>query len=247
MVLYFLPIGKLFKDKGRWYKNIVLLVASLVFYGWGEPYFIFIMLASIALNWLIGLGLGKYDSTAIRRLLLAATLVLNLGLLFVFKYLGFVSGIFGDSTVNIALPLGISFYTFQILSYTLDVFFNKNKVQKNILLLGLYISMFPQLVAGPIVRYDDVSKELLDRQETSADITEGVTRFVYGMGKKVIIANFLAIITDNIFPAAGTLSVATAWLGIISYTLQIYFDFSGYSDMAIGMGRIFGFHFPENF
>lgn len=246
LIFYFNPFTKKCKDKGRKFKNIVLLIASLVFYAWGEPKFIFILMASIILNWLIGLGLGKYEKVALRRWLLAVALVLNIGLLFVFKYLGFTAGIFG-ATINIALPLGISFYTFQILSYVLDVYFNKDKVQKNILLLGLYISMFPQLVAGPIVRYEEVSKELVDREETSADITYGVTRFVYGLGKKVILSNFLAIIADYAFLSPGAISVLTAWLGTICYTLQIYFDFSGYSDMAIGLGRIFGFRFPENF
>ncbi|MBR3361479.1 MAG: MBOAT family O-acyltransferase [Lachnospiraceae bacterium] len=246
LLFYFNPFTKKCRDGGRTFKNIVLLVASLVFYGWGEPRFVFIMMISIVLNYLIGLGLGKYEQKAVRHWLLAALLLLNLGLLFVFKYLGFVSGIFGG-TIRIALPLGISFYTFQILSYGLDVYFNKDKVQKNILLLGVYISMFPQLVAGPIVRYADVSEELLNRKETSADITYGVRRFVYGLGKKVLLANFLAIIADYAFLSPGTNSVATSWLGTICYTLQIYFDFSGYSDMAIGLGRIFGFHFPENF
>ncbi|MCQ2513361.1 MAG: MBOAT family protein, partial [Lachnospiraceae bacterium] len=233
-------------DGGRKYKNMVLLVASLVFYAWGEPKFVFILMASIVLNWLIGLGLGTYERLSIRRLLFAAALVLDIGLLFVFKYLGFASRILGG-TISIALPLGISFYTFQILSYVLDVYSAPDRVQKNLLLLGLYISMFPQLVAGPIVRYEDVANQLLDRQETSTDITYGITRFVYGLGKKVILSNYLAIIADYAFLSPGADSVLTAWLGTICYTLQIYFDFSGYSDMAIGLGRIFGFHFPENF
>lgn len=246
LLFYFLPFVKRCSDGGRKYKNIVLLIASLVFYAWGEPRFVFIMMASIVLNWLIGLGLGKHDKISIRRWLLAAGLVLDIGLLFVFKYLGFVAGIFGGK-INIVLPLGISFYTFQILSYVLDVYFNKKKVQKDLILLGVYISMFPQLVAGPIVRYSDVSEELLNRTESSADITYGIRRFVYGLGKKVLLSNFLAIIVDYAFFSPGSDSVATAWLGTICYTLQIYFDFSGYSDMAIGLGRIFGFHFPENF
>ena len=246
LILYFLPVGKKQTDARRVYRNLVLLVASLVFYAWGEPHFVFILMASIVLNWLIGLGLGKTEVLLKRRLLLAAALLLDLGILFVFKYLGFVSGWFGQ-TVSIALPLGISFYTFQILSYVLDVYYNSKKVQKNLAWLGLYISMFPQLVAGPIVRYSDVSAELFDRTTTSKDITEGVRRFVYGLGKKVLLSNFLAIIVDYAYLGAGSLSVASAWLGTICYTMQIYFDFSGYSDMAIGMGRIFGFHFPENF
>ncbi len=246
LLFYFNPFTKKWKDGGRKFKNIVLLIASLVFYAWGEPNFVFIMMVSIVLNWLMGLGLGKYDKVSIRRLIMAAGLVLNIGLLFVFKYLGFAAGIFGGK-INIVLPLGISFYTFQILSYVIDVYFNKKKVQKNLLLLGVYISMFPQLVAGPIVRYAEVSEELLNRVETSEDITYGVRRFVYGLGKKVLLSNFLAIIADYAFLSPGSNSVATSWLGIVCYTLQIYFDFSGYSDMAIGLGRIFGFHFPENF
>lgn len=246
LIFYFFPLAKKGKKGGRTYKNIVLLAASLIFYAWGEPRFVFILVISIVLNWLIGLGLGKAEGVLQRRLLLAAALVLDLGLLFVFKYLGFVSDMFGER-ILIALPLGISFYTFQILSYILDVYYNSRKVQKNLARLGLYISMFPQLVAGPIVRYSDVAAELDDRQETAEDVTEGVRRFVYGLGKKVLLSNFLAIIVDYAYLGSGSLSVATAWLGTICYTMQIYFDFSGYSDMAIGMGRIFGFHFPENF
>ncbi len=246
LIFYFNPFTKKAKDKGRTFRNIVLLVASLVFYAWGEPRFIFVLIASVIINWLIGIGLSRYEKTGIRRLLLSAALLCDLGVLFVFKYLGFAAGMFSVK-IDIALPLGISFYTFQILSYILDVYFNKDRVQKNPAWLGLYISMFPQLVAGPIVRYGDISKELTDRQETFADVAEGVRRFVYGLGKKVLIANFLAIIVDYAYLGAGSLSVMTAWLGTVCYTLQIYFDFSGYSDMAIGLGRMFGFHFPENF
>ena len=180
----------------------------------------------------------------------------DVSLIFIFKYLSFVLENIGHFTKNtslgieITLPIGISFFTFQIMSYVFDVYYGKAKVQKNVLSVALYISLFPQLIAGPIVRYETVADELNNRIENSRDFTDGMIRFVFGLGKKVLIANYVALIADNVFNMNmndGKLAVTTAWLGVISYALQIYFDFSGYSDMAIGLGKMFGFHFDENF
>ena len=174
-------------------------------------------------------------------------------MLFVFKYLTFCSQQIGlllhmdMSGVDIALPIGISFFTFQLLSYLFDIYYGKAQPQNNVLNTGLYIALFPQLIAGPIVRYDLIEKQIMERRESLEDVAEGMLRFIYGLGKKVLIADYMAQVADNIFDAGVPMSVGTAWLGAVAYTLQIYFDFSGYSDMAIGLGRIFGFRFPENF
>lgn len=232
-------------------KNIVLCLTSLLFYSWGEPVYLFLMLASILINYTAGLGIERFPAK--KKLILVADLVINLGTLAYCKYTDFfidnVNQLAGTALphAGIALPLGISFYTFQILSYVIDVYRGETQAQKNIILLTTYISLFPQLVAGPIVRYDTVENELHCRKTTAADFGDGLSRFLYGLGKKVIIANQMAKAADAIFEAAGTASAPVLWLGVIFYTLQIYYDFSGYSDMAIGMGRIFGFHFLENF
>ena len=174
-------------------------------------------------------------------------------IIFIFKYLTFTVRNINELTgacisiPEIALPIGISFFTFQAISYVVDVYRDKGVAQKNILYVGLYISFFPQLIAGPIVRYETVANEIMNRKETAGDFTAGVTGFIFGLGKKVLLANYVGLIADNILAFSGSLSVASAWLGIIAYALQIYFDFSGYSDMAIGLGRMFGFHFLENF
>ena len=245
LLLYFNPFFK-----SRQYRNMVLLLTSLLFYAWGEPVFVFVMLLSIAINWLLAIRIDKVDGNKKKKIVTAAVF-LNLGLLFVFKYLSFVlkniGFLFGnDVVVNITLPIGISFFTFQILSYVLDVYYGNAKVQKNVLDVALYISMFPQLIAGPIVRYSVVAEEIHARSENAENFINGFGRFVYGLAKKVLLANYLAIMVDNIFLLEEK-SIATAWLGIIAYALQIYFDFSGYSDMAIGLGLVFGFHFNENF
>lgn len=246
LILYFNPICR-----SRQYRNLVLLLTSLLFYAWGEPTFVFVMMISIFVNWLIAIWIDRAEKNKKKKIVTMAV-VLNLSLLFVFKYLAFVLkniGFllnFGDSSVNIALPIGISFFTFQILSYVLDVYYGNANVQKNVLDVALYISMFPQLIAGPIVRYSVVAEEIHTRKECAENFTNGFIRFVYGLAKKVLIANYLAIMVDNIFLLEEK-SVATAWLGILSYALQIYFDFCGYSDMAIGLGLVFGFHFNENF
>lgn len=246
-ILYYIPFLK-----NRTYRNVLLLLASLFFYAWGEPLFVCLMLFSILINWLIVL---KMDHSEKKKRWLTAAVIWNLALMFVFKYLGFVVAnlelVLHKQLwdVSISLPLGISFFTFQILSYVFDVYYGKTGVQKRLYKFALYVTMFPQLVAGPIVRYEQIAQEIDCRKETLEDFSLGMTRFVYGLGKKVIFSNYMGTIADNLFYLSkeSSLSVAAAWIGAIAYTLQIYFDFSGYSDMAIGLGRMFGFHFLENF
>lgn len=240
--------------KSRLLQNIFLFSASLAFYAWGEPKFVFVMLLSILANWFFGLMVHRFKSKkAAVRLILTLATGFNLGILFIFKYLMFslesINSLFGAQlTVPvIALPIGISFFTFQAFSYVLDVNRGVGEVQKNPLYVGLYISFFPQLIAGPIVRYATIAKEIKYRKETLDDFTSGVTRFITGFLKKVLLANTMAIVADHAFDSKGGLSVAFAWLGVFAYAFQIYFDFSGYSDMAIGLGKMFGFHFLENF
>lgn len=241
-------------------KNIWLLLASLMFYAWGEPVYVCLMVAVVAADYLLGLLIDRVaaDKTVARRCLLVVTIVANLGVLGWFKYANFivnevarVSGGNADGWKDVVLPIGISFFTFQAMSYVFDVYKGEVKAEKNPVYVGLYVSFFPQLIAGPIVRYQTVAKQMRERKESLELFSEGVVRFLKGLIKKVIIANNMAIVAD----AAWELligdrleaSVAMAWLGAISYTLQIFFDFSGYSDMAIGLGRMFGFKFLENF
>lgn len=226
-------------------KNVVLLIASLFFYAWGEPRNVLLMLLSIAVNYVCGLLLGRFDSDEKKRkVVLWASVVFNLGLLFFFKYFNFVTG---GIFPAIKLPIGISFFTFQIMSYTIDVYRRSVEPQKNLVKLALYISLFPQLIAGPIVRYIDVEKQLTYRECTAEKTARGMIRFSMGLAKKVIISNTVAAICDGIFGSTNTVPAFTAWVGVICYALQIYFDFSGYSDMAIGMGHMLGFDFLENF
>lgn len=226
-------------------KNVVLLIASLFFYAWGEPKNVLLMLLSIAVNYVCGLLLGRFDSDEKKRkVVLWASVVFNLGLLFFFKYFSFVTG---GRFPEIALPIGISFFTFQIMSYTIDVYRRSVEPQKNLVKLALYISLFPQLIAGPIVRYIDVEKQLTYRECTAEKTARGMIRFSMGLAKKVIVSNTVAAICDGIFGSTNTVPAFTAWVGVICYALQIYFDFSGYSDMAIGMGHMLGFDFLENF
>ena len=237
-------------------RNLWLLIVSLVFYSWGEPVYILLMLFSILLNFFSGILIDRIspDGAAKRKALLIAAVAINVGLLFVFKYADFTIGtynlLFGKHVhlLKIALPIGISFYTFQAMSYIIDVYRGKVKGNKNIINFAAYITMFPQLIAGPIVRYQTVESELRSRKCTLEDFYQGIIRFTIGLGKKVLIANNIAVIFDEI---AGTspekLSASMAWLAVLAFSLQIYFDFSGYSDMAIGMGRMLGFHFLENF
>lgn len=247
VALYYNPFVK-----NRGYRNILLLLASIFFYAWGEPVFVALMLFSILFNWGIGLIM---DKSSRKKTWLSLAVAWNLFIMFVFKYLVFVLSNVDLmlhtrwADISIALPLGISFFTFQILSYMFDLYYEKTKVQKSLYKFALYVTMFPQLVAGPIVRYEQIADEIEHRTESAEDFCLGMTRFVYGLGKKILLSNYMGTIADNMFYLSrnGALSVAAAWTGAIAYTLQIYFDFSGYSDMAIGLGRMFGFHFLENF
>ena len=237
----------------RRFRNGVLLAASLVFYAWGEPKFVWFMLLSIAQGYGFGLLAERWKNDPKRKNLpLAASLCISLGLLGWCKYAGFFAQNLRQLTgwdipvIRVALPIGISFYTFQIISYVVDVWRGTVPAQKNLIDLAAYIAMFPQLIAGPIVRYADVREQLHTRRTTGQDLAAGLSRFVAGLSKKVLLANTLyALVTQ--FKAAGQRTVLFCWLYALAYVLHLYFDFSGYSDMAIGLGRIFGFHFPENF
>lgn len=235
-------------------KNLFLLIVSLIFYAWGEPKYVFLMIFSILVNYVFGLLMDKHRENKKRlKLLLAISVIIDLGLLSVFKYTDFIitniNSVFGAGfdLLNIALPIGISFYTFQAMSYTIDVYRDDVRVQRNLIGFGMYITMFPQLIAGPIVRYSDVQDQLAVRNVTTADFSEGIMRFVVGLGKKVLLANQMGAVWTQIYALGGDISALMAWTGAAAYTFQIYFDFSGYSDMAIGLGRMFGFKFPENF
>ena len=249
LVIYYLPLRKC-----RQGQNVFLLLASLFFYAWGEPWFVLVMMGSIVANYGFGLWVAhnkRRGKTC--RVPIFLTLVANLGILFVFKYLMFTLSILnglGASFVIpvIELPIGISFFTFQALSYVLDVHRDRGQVQRSPLKVGLYISFFPQLIAGPIVKYETVADQIDNRQENWADFSSGCARFVVGLGKKVLLSNQLALIADRAYGMAGDeLTMSFAWLGAVAYILQLYNDFSGYSDMAIGLGKMFGFHFLENF
>lgn len=237
------------------FKNIFLLIVSLFFYAWGEPKFVFIMIFSIFMNYLFGLLVARKTEKIYQRTILFLMVLFNFSLFFVFKYLNFtienINFVFGGvlPQTNIALPIGISFFTFQAMSYVFDVYRGKGRLQKNPLNVALYVTLFPQLIAGPIVRYETVAAEIENRTITLNDFYEGVKRFIIGLSKKAILSNSFVIIADKTFTTAdfSELSVLMAWIGAIAYTLQIYFDFSGYSDMAIGLGLMFGFHFNENF
>lgn len=235
-------------------KNLFLLIVSLIFYAWGEPKYVFLMIFSILVNYVFGLLMDKHRENKKRlKLLLVISVIIDLGLLSVFKYTDFIitniNSVFGAGfdLLNIALPIGISFYTFQAMSYTIDVYRDDVRVQRNLIDFGMYITMFPQLIAGPIVRYSDVQDQLAERSVTTANFSEGIMRFVVGLGKKVLLANQMGAVWTQIYALGGDISALMAWTGAAAYTFQIYFDFSGYSDMAIGLGRMFGFKFPENF
>jgi alginate O-acetyltransferase complex protein AlgI len=256
-LFFFLPlviIGyHLLRESFRIY---FLMLASLFFYAWGGPKYILVILLSIAVNYLFGilLHLCAEKRAYIRKTLLFLALACNLGILFYYKYLNFaidnVNRLFGTGFVerNIILPIGISFFTFQGMSYIIDLYRQKIKVQKNPALVAFYIAFFPQLIAGPIIRYADIEGQLYKRAESAEKFVSGVKRFIIGLAKKVLIANSLGYTADLIFsiPAAEN-TAATAWVGVICYFFQIFFDFSGYSDMAIGLGKMFGFDFRENF
>lgn len=241
LILYFLAPNKL--------KNAVLLLCSLVFYAWGEPKYVVLMLVSILLYYSLGLGIG---CTRFRRTFLTLSIIAGIGMLAVFKYADFFIGSVNELTgaslplLKLALPIGISFYTFQCMSYTIDVYRGHTEPQKNLIDFGTFVALFPQLIAGPIVRYVDVAKELRQRKNHWGNMVEGLPRFLVGLGKKVLLANQFGLLTE-LFRDASQPSVLFYWMYAVAFTLHIYFDFSGYSDMAIGLGRVFGFHFPENF
>ena len=250
---YFLPavLGCYFLAPWKW-KNAVLLLSSLFFYGWGEPKLLWLMVVTIGLFYGCGLAIEKMQSISGKKLWLTVSIVVSIGLLGIFKYADFFIGSFNSLTglglplLKLALPVGISFYTFQSLSYTIDVYRGKVPAQKNLLNFGAYVALFPQLIAGPIVRYADVARELENREHSWEKITYGLRRFLVGLAKKVILADNFALLV-SIFRESTEQSVLFYWMYAIAFTLNIYFDFSGYSDMAIGLGRIFGFHFIENF
>ena len=233
-------------------KNAVLLFFSLVFYGWGEPKLLFLMLFTIALFYLCGLAIGRAREQRWKKVWLWVSVVVSLGLLGIFKYADFFIGSINAVTglslplLKLALPVGISFYTFQCLSYTIDVYRGNAQVQKDPVAFGAYVTLFPQLIAGPIVRYVDVARELEHRTHSWENISLGLRRFLVGLGKKVILADNFALLI-KLFRESSEPSVLFYWMYAVAFLLNIYFDFSGYSDMAIGLGRLFGFHFLENF
>jgi len=235
-------------------KNIVLVVFSLIFYAWGEPVYVLLLVASAVLNYAMGLALGKQTESRSRKGLLTVAVAVNLASLAVFKYAGLLVGSFVQLTglaipvPQISLPIGISFFTFQAMSYVIDVYRNEVKVQRSYLKFLMYISMFPQLIAGPIVRYSDIEAQMEARSTSSEDLFYGLLRFATGLGKKILIADHAFGVCSQLLDGAlGNTTVVGVWLGVIMFTFQIYFDFSGYSDMAIGLGRIFGFKYNENF
>ena len=242
IIIYFITPKK--------YKNIILLIASLLFYLYGEPKYVFLMIAEIIIAYIGAILIDKYKNQS--KNILITTLFIHVFLLIIFKYTDFIIQTINDISnaniklLNIALPIGISFYTFQIISYVIDVYNGKVKVQKNLINLATYVSLFPQLVAGPIVRYQTVEKELDDRVHSFNNFAYGIRRFSIGLAKKVLIANALGELCNKAF-ALNETTIIFYWIFGISYMLQLYFDFSAYSDMAIGLGRIFGFNFPENF
>ena len=244
LIVYFLA-------PGAW-KNAVLLVFSLIFYAWGEPRYVLLMAAAIAAFYFCGLAIGSGKSRRVKKAWLVVSVLLGLTALGIFKYADFFIGSFNAAfgldvpLLRLALPIGISFYTFQCISYTVDVYRGDALPQKNPITFGAYVCLFPQLIAGPIVRYTDVARDLEHREHHWEDFALGLRRFLFGLGKKVVLANQLGELTQA-FRDSGDKSVLFCWLYALAFTLQIYFDFSGYSDMAIGLGRMFGFRFPENF
>ena len=253
---FFLPVvlALYFVAPQRTYRNAILLIASLLFYMWGEPKFVFLMVASVLFNYVMGILIANRP---LKSLLFLAVAV-DIGILFIFKYLGFSCIILNHlisflhlnpiAVVDLALPIGISFYTFQQITYLVDVYRNPQLVQRNILNLGLYVVFFPQLIAGPIVRYHDIRLQISERRESLDGACLGFQRFIIGLAKKVLIANNMALVCDTIYGADPlSYGAAAAWIAAIAYTLQIFYDFSGYSDMAIGLAKIFGFNLLENF
>ena len=232
-------------------KNFILLIASILFYAYGEPVYVLLLIGSALINYLFGLLIEKYEKKA----LIVLAVLTDLSILGTFKYAGFLAEMLNRipyveiPVPHIRLPIGISFFIFQAMSYIIDVWRKKVKAQHSFPKLLLYISLFPQLIAGPIVRYSDIEDELTERKASVDDISDGMNRFIFGLGKKVLLANTMGAVADAVFNSinTGAVNISLAWIGALSYLFQIYFDFSGYSDMAIGLGRMFGFHFLENF
>jgi alginate O-acetyltransferase complex protein AlgI len=252
-LFYFLPIVLIvYFAVPKVLKNAVLLLSSLVFYAWGEPKYVILMIASILMFYGCGLAIGKAESKKMKKLWLTVSVVVSLALLAVFKYADFFVDSFNSATglsiplLRLALPIGISFYTFQCLSYTIDVYRGNVPSQKNPISFGAYVALFPQLIAGPIVRYVDVARELDNRTHSWENFALGLRRFMAGLAKKILLANAFGELL-NIFRDSGEKSVVFYWVYAVGFALHIYFDFSGYSDMAIGLGKIFGFNFIENF
>lgn len=246
MIYYVLP----FK-----FKNLFILISGLIFYAWGEPFYVIMMIISTLIDYIAGLCINKFNGKrGLQRLFLIISVVMNLSLLGVFKYSGFIvtniNNLFGTEIVNpnLPLPIGISFFTFQSMSYTIDLYLGNIKVQKNPISFAAFVTLFPQIVAGPIVRYEDVAAELDSRKITLDCIYEGIIIFITGLGKKILIANNIGLLWTTVSQSnLSEVSVLSAWMGILAYTFQIYFDFSGYSDMAVGLGKMLGFNFPKNF
>ena len=251
----FLPLllAMYFIVKNDSWRRFVLLLFSLVFYAWGEPVYILLMLFSALCNYVFGLLVGNGKTPTARKVAVTLGIIVNLAMLGVFKYAGFAVETFNAATglavpvPEIVLPLGISFYTFQAMTYVIDVYWENCPPQKSFPRLLLFITFFPQLVAGPIVRYTDIESQFEDRRISAKQFNDGLYRFAIGLGKKVVLANTCALAAENLFGSAAGPTVLGSWAGILFYAFQIYFDFSGYSDMAIGLGQIFGFTFPENF
>jgi alginate O-acetyltransferase complex protein AlgI len=252
-VFLFLPIVYLINVViPKKFSNLVLLMFSLVFYAWGEPVYVLLMILSGIVNYWLAIGMDAYDHR--RKLLLILTVIFNIGVLSLFKYADFIilsfNGILNShfALLHLPLPIGISFYTFQAMSYVIDVYRKDTPAQKKFLTLLLYITFFPQLIAGPIVKYHDVVGEIIKRKVTLNGTANGLRRFVFGLSKKVLLASAMAIVADKLYSLPNSeISTAVAWMAAVAYLFQIYFDFSGYSDMAIGIGEMFGFHFLENF
>lgn len=254
-IFYFLPaILAVYFLAPKRHRNLVLFLGSLIFYAWGEPVYVALMLFSTAFNYFAGRKIGRTEQQAQKKRVLTISVVVNLAILVFFKYTNFFLGLINTALpwdipyLNLALPIGISFYTFQTMSYVIDVYRGKVAAQKNFINFGTYVTLFPQLIAGPIVRYSTIEKQLTSRRETIEGFSSGLMCFAAGLAKKVLIANNIGLLWDSVHATAlPELSALSAWLGIIAFAFQIYFDFSGYSDMAIGLGRMFGFEFEQNF
>lgn len=247
-IIYYLSPAKI--------KNVVLLIGSIIFYAWGEPKFLILIIVSILVNYVAGLFIDLFNrkESNLKALFLAIAVIYDLLTLFIFKYIDFfitnINSLFGTKIglAELTLPLGISFYTFQIMSYVIDLYKGKISVEKSPVILGTYLSMFPQLIAGPIVVYSDVSEKLHERKITLMDVEDGISTFILGLGSKVLIANNVGMLWDDIaLIGYEKISASTAWLGVLAFSLQIFFDFNGYSLMAIGLGKMLGFSFPKNF